>query len=108
MTNICKNCKHSRRGHAIDRRPIRARSIRPSLRGGDYICARLPIVPAKPDPQTGFVGLPSGEDCRDLNPDGNCTSYERGLGSGDLPLIFTVGSLALAVIVAVALTFGGW
>jgi hypothetical protein len=46
--------------------------MRGSLQGGDYICARNGLTPAKVDPVTGFQALPSGPDCRDLNPDGAC------------------------------------
>ncbi len=79
--NICKDCKHARRGQAIDRRTAkpgrRAPPIRPGLRGGDYICAAHPITAAPVDPQTGFQALPLGEDCRDLNPGGECGGFVR-------------------------------
>jgi len=79
--NVCKDCKHARRGHAIDRRPAKlnrpAPSPRPGLEGGDYICGAHPITAAPADPQTGFQALPMGEDCRDLNPDGECSDFVR-------------------------------
>ena len=77
--NICKDCKHARRGHAIDQRVRNDRQppppSRPSLRGGDFICGRLGLTPGPVDPQTGFQPLPSGPDCRDLNPNAECLDF---------------------------------
>ena len=102
--NTCASCRHSARGRAIDLRPIRARGnpLRPSLRGGDYICARDGLTPAKVDSVTGFQALPSGPDCRDLNPDGACEHYQRGVKSSD------VFGMAVAIFVAVALVAIWW
>lgn len=100
--NTCASCRHSARGHAIDMRPIRARGnpIRPSLRGGDYICARDGLTPAKVDSVTGWQALPSGPDCRDLNPDGACEHYQRGVKSSDVPIIALGLALTMVVIAA--------
>jgi len=76
--NICKNCKHLRRGEAIDRRVGRDRgSVRHGRIGGDYICAAHEIKPGRIDPQTGAQGRILGEDCRDLNPNGDCEKFVR-------------------------------
>jgi hypothetical protein len=89
---ICKYCKHMRRGEAIDQRPIadaKYRSqllavgilppslLRPTRADGDYICAKHPITPGRVDPQSGRQSPQRGLDCRDLNPDGECVSFER-------------------------------
>lgn len=103
-TAICSKCRHSARGHAIDMRPrpvgIRKPGeppIRSSLSGGDYICARNGLTHAKPDPVTGFVPLPSGPDCRDLNRDGACPDYQRVASGGE-----AVSAIALAALLVVA------
>jgi hypothetical protein len=103
QVNTCASCRNSARGHAIDLRPIRARGnpIRPSLQGGDYICARNGLTPAKVNPVTGFQTMPSGPDCRDLNPDGACEHYQRGVKSVDVSFIAL--GLALTIVVLAAL-----
>ena len=79
--NICKDCKHTRRGRGIDRRHVDpgepAPPPRPGLECGNYICGAHPIIAAPVDPQTGFQAQPSGEDCRDLNPFGECSDFVR-------------------------------
>jgi hypothetical protein len=107
--STCATCRHSARGTAIDLRPLTARGLPPSMRGslqgGDYICARNGITPAKVDPVTGFQALPSGPDCRDLNPDGACEHYQRGVQSSDVLLAILVGG-ALVVLLAFLLAIG--
>jgi hypothetical protein len=107
--STCATCRHSARGEAIDLRPHRsARHLNPmrgSLQGGDYICARNGLTPAKVDPVTGFQALPSGPDCRDLNPDGACEHYQRGVQPSDVLLAILVGG-ALVVLLAFLLAIG--
>lgn len=112
--SICSRCRHSARGHAIDMRPkVTARrgpgqppapnSIRPSLQGGDFICAREGLTRAARDPVTGFEPLPSGPDCRDLNPDGRCQHYQRGC----LPSDVFVGAVVASILLVLAAIVGG-
>lgn len=72
--------------------------MRPSLQGGDYICGRLGLTPAKRDPVTGFQPLPSGPDCRDMNPDGECEHYTRGVQPTDMMLVTLILAMILAAI----------
>jgi hypothetical protein len=72
--------------------------------GGDYICARNGLTPARVDPVSGFQALPSGPDCRDLNPDGACEHYRRGVQSGDV-LVIALALAAVLVAVAVVLAW---
>ena len=111
----CSKCRHAARGSAIDMRPrvvtFRPRGqppavnpSRPSLVGGDYICGRNGLTPAKPDPVTGFVGMPSGPDCRDLNPDGACEHYQRGYSVSDVSaglIIIWSATVVLALVSAI-------
>jgi hypothetical protein len=53
--------------------PLRPGKIRSA---GDYICARHPIKPGRVDPQSGGQSQQLGLDCRDLNPDGECVSFD--------------------------------
>jgi hypothetical protein len=110
-TSICATCRYSDRGTAIDMRPVPIRlpedrppllnPMRLSLQGGDYICGRNGLTPAKVNPVTGFQALPSGPDCRDLNPDGACEHYKRGVKHSDVFVLVLVGALAAALAAAV-------
>lgn len=101
---VCATCRHSARGEAIDIRPKGRRGhARPSLRGGDYICARDGLVRPDADPVTGFVPLPSGPDCRDLNPDGECPHYRRAVSTATLFLVLVLVAAAAALALEAAL-----
>lgn len=98
--STCATCRHSARGQAIDLRQQPAgrhmNPMRGSLQGGDYICSRNGLTPARVDPVTGFQALPSGPDCRDLNPDGACEHYQRGVQSSDvLAIVLIAGALVI-------------
>jgi len=76
--NICKDCKHMRRGQVFHRALYRPPELHDDMQpGGDYICAAHPITPSDVDPQDGSQGLPWGEDCRKLNPTGKCGDFVR-------------------------------
>jgi hypothetical protein len=98
-TSTCATCRHSARGHAIDKWPIRPRvnPTRPSMLGGDYICARTGLTPAKVDPVTGLQGRASGPNCRDLNPDGACEHY-RGVKHSNVLIIALGLAMAMAMV----------
>jgi hypothetical protein len=110
-TNTCATCRYSDRGTAIDMRPRPVRlpgerpappnQLRLSLHGGDYICGKNGLTLAKVNPVTGFQALPSGPDCRDLNPDGACEHYERGVKHSDVIVLVFVGALAASLAAAV-------
>ena len=73
--------------------------LRPSLHGGDYICAKDGLEPVQVDPVTGDRGILTGPDCRDVNPDGKCEAYQV---SG-IDLVFrsvAVLSFTLAILMA--------
>jgi hypothetical protein len=107
-TSTCSTCRYSERGTALDLRPRPVGSPpappRPSLRGGDYICGRNGLTPAKVNPVTGFQALPSGPDCRDLNPDGACEHYKRGVKHSDVFVLAIAGALAAALAAAVVIS----
>jgi hypothetical protein len=109
--STCATCRHSARGTAIDLRPQPPgrppNPMRPGLEGGNYICARNGLTPAKVDPVTGFQALPSGPDCRDLNPDGACEHYQRGVQSSDVLLVILVVG-TLFVLAPVFMMAFGW
>lgn len=107
MTAICSKCRHCARGEAIDMRP-RDRSRpppppRPRFVGGEYICAREGLTPGDRDPVAGDRYLPSGPDCRDLNPDGACPHYRRGVQPEDV----TVALFILAGVIMFGLPIAG-
>lgn len=107
---VCAKCMHSARGKAIDMRPDvkpgePPRARRPSLRGGDWVCAREGLTATDVHPVTGVRSLPRGPDCRDLNPDGRCPHYRRGMSeqdAGKVVVAVFVGTLGLLVVLALA------
>lgn len=113
----CATCRHSARGTASDMRPrpirlpgdprVPPNPMRPSLEGGNYICARNGLTAAKVDHVTGFQAQPSGPDCRDLNPDGTCEHYQRGVQSSDVLLVILVAG-TLFVVAPVFMMALGW
>ena len=108
--NTCAKCRHSARGTAIDMRSeeeVRRRPFRASLEGGGYICGRQGLTPGETNPVTGFTPLPSGPDCRDLNPDGRCPYYRRGLLFSDVfAALLVLGGLTVFGLLAARLL--GW
>jgi hypothetical protein len=80
--------------------------MRGSLQGGDYICARNGLTPAEVDPVTGFQALPSGPDCRDLNPDGACEHYRRGVKANDVLLVILVAGTLFVLVPVLGLALG--
>lgn len=104
---VCDRCRHHARGKAVYAGPPRTGrqggEIRPSLSGGDYICSREGLAPATPDPVTGFAGLPSGPDCRDLNPAGECEHYSPGLTADEVRAGMVFSVLAVVAMLAALL-----
>lgn len=112
--NICAKCKHVERGRPIDLRTWDKHSPppppRPSLEGGDYICAREGLDAPHVDPVTGHKDSIRGPDCRDLNSNGECPHYEARpwlLSLSPLGLAFLVTGVWLAVSIPVVVFFGG-